>query len=79
MIEFMYKALVNDVLAINKASNSNAGVSLWRHQIKIRWSDTDFHLAWVYLAYSNIKEAFKATPCPHLCSSDHFSVMLLPA
>lgn len=60
----MYKALVNDVLAINKASNSNAGVSLWRHQIKLRWSNTDFNLAWVYLTYSNIKEAFNVSLMP---------------
>lgn len=31
------------------------------------------------LAYSNIKQAFRATPWPHLASSDHLSVMLIPA
>lgn len=30
------------------------------------------------LAYENIKKAFKAAPRPHLGSSDHLSVMLLP-
>lgn len=29
--------------------------------------------------YTNIKGAFKASPCPHLGSSDHISVMLTPA
>uniref|UniRef100_A0A3B5PZ90 Reverse transcriptase domain-containing protein n=1 Tax=Xiphophorus maculatus TaxID=8083 RepID=A0A3B5PZ90_XIPMA len=31
------------------------------------------------LAYTNIKEAFRAAPGPHLGSSDHLSVMLIPA
>ena len=31
------------------------------------------------LAYSTIKEAFRAAPCPHFGSSDHLSVMLIPA
>lgn len=31
------------------------------------------------LFYSNIKEAFKAAPRPHLGPSDHLSVMLIPA
>ena len=30
-------------------------------------------------AYTNIKAAYKAAPCPHLGSSDHLSVMLIPA
>ena len=31
------------------------------------------------LVYTNIKKAFRAVPCPHLGSSDHLSVMLIPA
>lgn len=31
------------------------------------------------LAYTNVKKAYKAVPCPHLGNSDHFSVMLTPA
>ncbi len=31
------------------------------------------------LAYTNIKRAFKAVPRPHIGSSDHLSVMLIPA
>jgi len=30
------------------------------------------------LAYTNIMKAFKTAPCPHLGSSVHFCVMLLP-
>lgn len=31
------------------------------------------------LAYTNIKKAFKAVLCPHIGSSNHLSVMLIPA
>lgn len=31
------------------------------------------------LVYTNIKKAFRAAPCPHLGTSDHLSVMLIPA
>ncbi|CAG5927135.1 unnamed protein product, partial [Menidia menidia] len=31
------------------------------------------------LVYTNIKDAVKAAPHPHLSSSDHLSVMLIPA
>ncbi|CAG6022008.1 unnamed protein product [Menidia menidia] len=31
------------------------------------------------LVYTNIKDEFRAAPCPHLGSSDHLSVMLIPA
>lgn len=31
------------------------------------------------LFYSNINEPFKAAPCPHFSSSDHLSVMIIPA
>ncbi|KAI3370567.1 hypothetical protein L3Q82_007080 [Scortum barcoo] len=30
-------------------------------------------------AYTNVKDAFKAAPHPHIGSSDHLSVMLIPA
>lgn len=31
------------------------------------------------MAYTNIKDAYRAAPRPHLGSSDHVSVMLIPA
>lgn len=31
------------------------------------------------LGYANIKKALRAVPCPHLGSSDHLSVTLIPA
>ncbi|CAG5899044.1 unnamed protein product, partial [Menidia menidia] len=31
------------------------------------------------LVYTNIKDTFRAAPRPHLGSSDHLSVMLIPA
>ena len=31
------------------------------------------------VAYTNVRNAFRAAPCPHLGSSDHQSVILIPA
>lgn len=31
------------------------------------------------LFYTNIPDAYRADPCPHLSYSDHISVMLIPA